>query len=54
MCGALPILTTWDTPTFVEGKRVGLIVDFMLGLPTDLHTHAMKGLGQLASVVLDR
>jgi hypothetical protein len=54
LCGALPILATWDTQSFVESHRVQHSVDFMLGLPLGLRQHAMDGLGQLASVVLDR
>lgn len=54
LCGALPILTTWDTPSFVEDHRIGVIVGFMTDLPLALRPDAMKGLGQLASVVLDR
>lgn len=54
LCGALPVLATWDTQRFVDSDRVKITVDFMLGLPVGLRTSSMDGLGQLASVVLDR
>ncbi|CAD6575349.1 MAG: hypothetical protein TREMPRED_001360 [Tremellales sp. Tagirdzhanova-0007] len=52
LCGALPILTTWDTSAFCCGSQVERAVLFMLALPEEIKTHAMDGLGQLASVVL--
>jgi hypothetical protein len=54
LCGALPVLATWDTQGFVDSHRVKSTVDFMLGLPAALRTSSLDGLGQLASVVLDR
>ena len=54
LCSALPILTTWDTQVFVHNNRVGIIVDYMTSRPIECRCDAMKGLGQLASVVLDR
>jgi hypothetical protein len=54
LCGALPILATWDTQAFVESHRVHASVEFMLGLPVGLRQDTLGGLGQLASVVLDR
>lgn len=54
LCGALPILTTWDTQAFVDDNRVGIIVGFMMSRPRECRNDAMRGLGQLASVVLDR
>ena len=54
LCGALPILMTWDTPAFVAGTQVQQTVDFMLSLPEEQRSHALLGLSQLASVVLDR
>jgi len=54
LCGALPVLATWDTQSFVDSSRVEVTVAFMLGLPLSLRTSSLDGLGQLASVVLDR
>jgi hypothetical protein len=54
LCGALPVLATWDTQGFVDSPRLRATVDFMLGLPAELKIESMDGLGQLASVVLDR
>lgn len=54
LCRALPILATWDTQAFVESHRVHASVEFMLGLPVGLRQDTLGGLGQLASVVLDR
>ncbi len=54
LCGALPVLTTWDTQAFCCGSQVRRSVDFMLNMPSSLRAHAMHGLGQLASVIVDR
>jgi hypothetical protein len=54
MCTALPVLTTWETTDFVAGTQVTDIVDFMMGLDETMIVGAFDGLGQTASVILDR
>jgi hypothetical protein len=54
LCGALPVLATWDTTNFCAGTQIDEMVEFMLSLPVDIEAHAMRGLGQLSGVVLDR
>ncbi|KAK8866140.1 hypothetical protein IAR55_001291 [Kwoniella newhampshirensis] len=54
LCSALPILATWDVTNFVRSSLIHDTVGFMLGLPPALRAGAMNGLGQVASVVLDR
>ena len=54
LCAALPILATWETTAFVAGHQIADSVEFMLGLNGGMRTKALEGLGQLASVVLDR
>ena len=50
LCGALPILATWDTPAFCSDNHLQDSVTFMLNMPDAQRTNAMQGLGQLASV----
>ncbi|WWD17654.1 hypothetical protein CI109_102095 [Kwoniella shandongensis] len=54
LCSALPILATWDMMNFVTTDLLRKTVQFMMDLPTDLRAGSMKGLGQIASVVLNR
>lgn len=56
LCQGLPILTTWDTPSFVAGNHVQYMVKHMLKMCNvqEVLVDAMKGLGQLSNVVLDR
>ncbi|WVQ82472.1 hypothetical protein IAT38_004601 [Cryptococcus sp. DSM 104549] len=54
LCSALPLLATWETSTLVEDEVFEGTVQFMMRLPNELRAGAMNGLGQLASVVLDR
>lgn len=56
LCRGLPILTTWSTPDFVAGTQVRQMVEYMLSMcaTPQVLVNAMKGLGQLSNVVLDR
>jgi hypothetical protein len=54
LCGALPILATWTTSVFVSGGQIEDSVRYMLRLPPILKANTMKGVGQIATVVLDR
>lgn len=63
LCSALPLLATWDTAQFVESPLFERTVGFMSGMAMDSseslgegegEIDAMNGLGQLATIVLDR
>ena len=54
LCGALPVLTTWETSMFTASHAVRDMVDFMLQVSGTIPRQAMRGLGQLACVVLDK
>nr|ODN96689.1 hypothetical protein L204_03398 [Cryptococcus depauperatus CBS 7855] len=54
LCSALPLLATWETSSFVASPFFPKTVEFMLSVPTPLRAGALNGLGQLASVVLDK
>ena len=49
---ALPILFTWDTSRFVANGHVERVIDHFLSLPPSADT--FKGLGQIASIILDK
>ncbi|KIR78890.1 hypothetical protein I306_04100 [Cryptococcus gattii EJB2] len=61
LCLGLPVLATWDTSEFVESSEFERTVRFMSSMALiyvdrakRLGVEAMNGLGQLASIVLDR
>jgi hypothetical protein len=54
ICGALPVLATWETSAFCDGPEVRRSIHFLLNRPQSLQARAMDGLGNLATVVLDR
>lgn len=54
LCSALPILTTWETGLFCKGRELTKAVDFMLSLQGPSEIYGMDGLGNIATVVLDK
>ncbi|ODN92024.1 hypothetical protein L198_05696 [Cryptococcus wingfieldii CBS 7118] len=54
LCSALPLLATWETSLFVDSEWFTMSIHFMLGTKKSLRAEGLKGLGQMASVVLDR
>lgn len=54
LCSALPILTTWDTGLFCKGQELHKAVDFMLSLQGPSERYGLDGLGNIATVVLDK
>jgi hypothetical protein len=52
LCAALPILVTWETSRFCADGHVARIIDYLLALPPC--ADSFKGLGQIASIILDK
>ncbi|WVQ77110.1 hypothetical protein IAR50_006793 [Cryptococcus sp. DSM 104548] len=54
LCSALPLLATWETSLYVDSDWFTTSIQFLLAVDKPLRAKGLKGLGQMASVVLDR